>query len=153
MPFQQLLDWAGNENRLKWQRDALRRLAENGELTDDDLSELRHLIEFQEGLSKEGPAAPIPLAAEHLSEAASHAPRTVLASLGPVANVDRLEADQPALRFAVNGVTLVYGPNASGKSGYCRITNHWSDLIGIGGRMLSESASCLFHNQLLLGRN
>ena len=26
------------------------------------------------------------------------------------------------MRFAVNGVTLVYGPNASGKSGYCRIT-------------------------------
>ena len=26
------------------------------------------------------------------------------------------------MRFAVNGVTLIYGPNASGKSGYCRIT-------------------------------
>ncbi len=122
MPFQKLLDWAANESRPIWQRDALRRLAENGELTDDDLSELRHLIEFEEGLSTEEPAAPVLLAVDHLSEAASDAPRTVLASLGPVANVDRLEAGQPALRFAVNGVTLVYGPNASGKSGYCRIT-------------------------------
>jgi hypothetical protein len=45
-----------------------------------------------------------------------------LASLGPINNVDRLEPGQPPIRFAVNGVTLIYGPNASGKSGYCRIT-------------------------------
>ncbi|MEX0921412.1 MAG: AAA family ATPase [Rhodovibrionaceae bacterium] len=122
MPFDELLEWAASENRPVWQRDALRRLAENGELTDDDLSELRRLIEFEEGLAAEELPAPVPLAAEHLTEAASDAPRTVLASLGPVANVDRLEARQPAMRFAVNGVTLVYGPNASGKSGYCRIT-------------------------------
>ena len=45
----------------------------------------------------------------------------MLASLGPVRRVDRLSSDQPPLRFATNGVTLVYGANASGKSGYCRI--------------------------------
>ena len=48
-------------------------------------------------------------------------PKTVLASLGPVRHVDRLSSDEPPLRFAVNGVTIVYGANASGKSGYCRI--------------------------------
>ncbi|MDE0293344.1 MAG: hypothetical protein OXH92_21875 [Bryobacterales bacterium] len=46
--------------------------------------------------------------------------RTVLASMGPVRLVDRLSSDQPPLRFAINGITLVYGANASGKSGYCR---------------------------------
>ena len=35
--------------------------------------------------------------------------------------MDRLEDDQPSLRFAVNGITLIYGANASGNSGYCRI--------------------------------
>lgn len=122
MPFEELLDWASNENRPTWQRDALRRLAENGELTEEDLSVLQTYIEVSQGLSAEALPALVPLAQEHLSEASSNAPKTVLASLGPVKHVDRLESDQPPIRFAVNGVTLIYGPNGSGKSGYCRIT-------------------------------
>lgn len=120
MAYEQLLAWSSG--RPQWQRDALRRLAEHGELTEDDLSALRHQIEFKEKLTETEPAPAIPLAAEHLSEATSNEPKTVLASLGPVRNIDRLEPDQPPIRFAVNGITLVYGPNASGKSGYCRIT-------------------------------
>lgn len=122
MPFEEFLDWTSNENRPTWQRDALRRLSENGELTEEDLSILRTYIEVSQGLSAEALPALVPLAPEHLSEASSNAPKTVLASLGPVKHVDRLESDQPPIRFAVNGVTLIYGPNGSGKSGYCRIT-------------------------------
>lgn len=97
------------------------RLAVHGELAEDDLGELRSQIEATQGLPVENPPEANPLAAEHLSEAASDEPKTVLASLGPVKNVDRLESGQPAMRFAINGITLVYGPNGSGKSGYCRI--------------------------------
>ncbi len=120
MAFEQLLAWA--TGRPDWQQDALRRLAQNGELTEDDLSELRLQIETQAGLTDDDAVEPVPLAADHLSEAASNAPKTVLASLGPIRNVDRLASDQPPIRFAVNGITLIYGPNASGKSGYCRIS-------------------------------
>ena len=122
MPFEELLDWASNENRPTWQRDALRRLAENGELTEEDLSVLRKHIEVSHELSDDDLPELQPFTEDHLSEASSDAPKTVLASLGPVKHVDRLEADQPPIRFAVNGVTLIYGPNGSGKSGYCRIT-------------------------------
>lgn len=122
MPFEELLGWASHEDRPVWQRDALRRLAERGELTEEDLSVLRTHLEVSHGLSIEEAPALVSLAQEHLSEAASKAPKTILASLGPVKHVDRLEADQPPLRFAVNGVSLIYGPNGSGKSGYCRIT-------------------------------
>ena len=120
MAHEALLDWAAG--RPLWQQDALRRLAQHGELTEDDFADLRSQIEIAQGLPAENPPEAAPLAAEHLSEAASDEPKTVLASLGPVKNIDRLESDQPPMRFAVNGVTLVYGPNASGKSGYCRIT-------------------------------
>lgn len=120
MAHEALLDWAAG--RPPWQQDALRQLALHGELTEDDLGDLRSQIEVAQGLPVENPPEAIPLVAEHLSEAASDDPKTVLASLGPVKNVDRLESGQPPMRFAVNGVTLVYGPNASGKSGYCRIT-------------------------------
>lgn len=122
MPFEELLNWASNENRPTWQSDALRRLAEHGEITEEDLSALRTHVEVSQGLSEEALPALVALAQEHLSEASSNAPKTILASLGPVKNVDRLEPDQPPIRFAVNGITLIYGPNGSGKSGYCRIT-------------------------------
>ena len=119
MAYEELLSWAAG--RPAWQQDALRRLALQGELTADDLSALRLQIEQEAGLSVENPPAPVPLAEDHLHQATSNNPRTVLASLGPVRHVDRLSPDQPPLRFAVNGITLVYGANASGKSGYCRI--------------------------------
>ena len=119
MAHEKLLSWT--RYRPLWQQDALRRIALNGELTDDDLAEFQLHIQRAEGLSEEYAPALAPLEAEHLSHAISNNPKTVLASLGPVRHVDRLSADQPPLRFAVNGVTVVYGANASGKSGYCRI--------------------------------
>ena len=88
MAFEQLLAWA--VGRPDWQQDALRRLAQNSELTEDELSELRLQIEAQAGLTADEAAEPVPLAADHLTEATSNAPKTVLASLGPTRNMDRL---------------------------------------------------------------
>lgn len=119
MPYDELLEWAGD--RAEWQQDALRRIAQNGELTDEDIAELSRLVEQQVGLVVENGPDSVPLAAEHLSGAASNAPQTMLGFLGPTYNIDRLASDQPPIRFALNGITLIYGPNASGKSGYCRI--------------------------------
>ena len=119
MPYEELLTWAAG--RSPWQQDALHRLATQGELTAGDLAALRLQIEQAAGFPVEDVPDPMPLADEHLNQAAGNSPRTVLASLGPVRHIDRLLPDQPPLRFAVNGITLVYGANASGKSGYCRI--------------------------------
>ena len=130
MAFEELLTWAAS--RPEWQQDTLRRLALSGELTDDDLAELRDQIEKTAGFPVEDVPVPTPLAPEHLSEAASNQPKTVLASLGPVQHVDRLADDQPPLRFAVNGVTLIYGANASGKSGYCRIAKQFCRSLSPG---------------------
>ena len=119
MAYEKLLEFAAG--RYPWQQDALRRLARHGELTADDLAALELQIERAAGFPAENASDPVPVAEEHLSHAAGNDPRTVLASLGPVRHVDRLSPDQPPLSFAVNGVTIVYGANASGKSGYCRI--------------------------------
>lgn len=119
MAFDELIEWSGT--RYPWQQDALRRIALHGEVTEEDLSELRAQIEHSAGLRGEGTPEASPLTGDHLAAAADEAPATVLASLGPVENVDRLEPGQPSLRFAVNGVTVIYGANGCGKSGYCRI--------------------------------
>ena len=119
MAYEELLEFA--RGRPSWQQDALRRLALSGELTDEDLAQLGLEIERAAGFPAANAPDPVPLAEEHLSHAASNDPKTELASLGPVRHIDRLVPDQPPLRFAVDGITIVYGANASGKSGYCRI--------------------------------
>ncbi|MFX6238467.1 hypothetical protein ABTF53_19805, partial [Acinetobacter baumannii] len=57
----------------------------------------------------------------HLKAGNKFAPVTVLGSIGPLRNIDRLAAGQPPIKFAINGITLIYGANGSGKSGYCRV--------------------------------
>lgn len=121
MAFEELVTWSNHVARPAWQKDALRRLATTGELTEGDLSTLRKVIEQAVGLIDDKLPPISPLAEEHLSDPATDAPRTVLGSIGPVRRIDRLASDQPPIRFAKKGITLVYGANASGKSGYCRI--------------------------------
>lgn len=67
-------------------------------------------MEVSQGVSENEFPELVYLAEEHLSEASSDAPKTVFTSLGPVKNVDRLKAKQPPISFAVNGITLIYGP-------------------------------------------
>jgi len=115
-----LFAWASK--RPDWQQDALCRLTEQRELSDGDLDELQTRIEQANGL----PVTVLPgvlrtLRKEHLRKDVAEAPTTILGSIGPVKNIDRLASDQNPLQFAINGITLVYGPTGSGKSGYCRI--------------------------------
>lgn len=121
MAHEELIAWSSLNGRPNFQKDALRLIATTGELTDDNLAALRQIIEKDVGLTLDVIPAAIPLVAEDLSEVTTDAPRTILGSIGPVRHVDRLASDQPSIQFAKHGVTLVYGANASGKSGYCRI--------------------------------
>ena len=120
MAFDELLAWSAG--RANWQQDTLRRLALEGELTPKDLQEARYQIEQACGLPVEHPIESVPLEPAHLKDGGGDdQPQTVLAYLGPVQHVDRLAEGQPPLHFIVNGITLIYGANACGKSGYCRI--------------------------------
>lgn len=89
-------------------------------LSEEDRQAIRDRVRHAAG-ALEGQAPHCePICAEHVAPAETAGPRTVLLSLGPVQNVDRLAADQ-RLRFAPNGITLIFGENGSGKSGYARI--------------------------------
>ena len=82
MAYEELLRWA--ETRPLWQRDGLRRLALQGELTTEDLAALRLQIEKAAGLPAEDAPDSVPLAQEHLNQAAGDNPKTVLASLARI---------------------------------------------------------------------
>jgi hypothetical protein len=73
----------------------------------------RQLIEAHE-------TAVSPLTAEEIFGVQSPVVAVLLSSIADPTNVNRL-LDEQKLTFAPQGLTVVYGDNASGKSGYARI--------------------------------
>ena len=106
-----ILAWSSS--RPVWQRDALRRLVQNGELTDEDIDELTELC-------KDAALPNAPLQAVHIGSRRSGAPTVSLKSIRNACNVNAL-AEKQSLGFIPKGVTIVYGDNGAGKSGYVRI--------------------------------
>ncbi|MGH3625926.1 MAG: AAA family ATPase, partial [Sciscionella sp.] len=95
-----------------WQRDALRRLT-IGELDEVDLAELI-------ALCKKKSSKAVPLVAEHAPDSKAATLTVTLRRIEAVENVNAL-AEQQRLTFEKSGVTVIYGDNGSGKSGYIRV--------------------------------
>lgn len=110
--MQDILDWS--QGRPVWQRDALRRLVSNTEPLSD-----REILELTE-LCKNSTLPADPLASEHITAQKSGAPTVALKALRNVQNVNAL-AENQLLTFIPKGVTIIYGDNGAGKSGYVRI--------------------------------
>lgn len=114
--LQEILAWSAD--RPPWQRDALRRLVVNGELSDDDIAELTEICKGDHGLAEKADTAP--LAKKHVPDhAAASAAAVSLQSIFHHKGVNAL-ADDQTLKFAP-GLTIVYGDNGAGKTGYIRI--------------------------------
>lgn len=113
--LQEILEWSAD--RLAWQRDALRRLVLNGDLSDDDIRDLTEISKSAHGLADPQPTAP--LAKEHVPAQPAGAAPVSLVSIFHHRGVNAL-AEGQTLKFAV-GLTVVYGDNGAGKTGYIRI--------------------------------
>lgn len=95
-----------------WQRDALRRLATDGGI---DAAALDELVAICKG---ENPA--VPLEAAHLRDPNRDQGEVYLRQVHSVRHVNALAANQRLTLHRV-GLTIIYGDNGSGKSGYARI--------------------------------
>ncbi len=96
-----------------WQRDALRRLCSKDRLSEEDFDRL--LI-----LCKGDATDAEPLTADDVRDPGAAAANVSLRGIRDVAHVNAL-AQGERLTFDKTGVTVVYGDNGSGKSGYARI--------------------------------
>lgn len=113
--LREILEWS--QDRPTWQRDAVRRLILNGELSDDDVRDLTEICKSAYGLADQRDV--VPLTAEHIPDASAASGQVILLSIFHHRGVNAL-AEGQTLKFAP-GLTVVYGDNAAGKTGYIRI--------------------------------
>ena len=114
-----ILQWT--ESLPLWQRDACRRLLQKeAGLEEADHSELYTLLKKENGLELDSALEPVPLANKHLPAELAPGETIILVALRDLENVNQIPNDQ-ALTFSETGITVIYGGNGSGKSGYARI--------------------------------
>lgn len=107
------------KERPVWLQDATRRLLEKGELEDADYNELLKIcgneanVKFEEDIPK---AIGIPAGAFAQEE---HAHKVEINSISNVVGINALNPRNP-LTFP-EGLSVIYGQNGSGKSGYTRL--------------------------------
>lgn len=103
-----------------WIQDAARRLYNHPEgLSETDYQELVHLCLKEKGVAGEDNIDFHPLDSV-LGSANPNAHKLILKSLRGLKHVNAIDQAQ-ALMFADKGLTVVYGQNGSGKSGYARV--------------------------------
>lgn len=113
--LKEILGWS--QDRPLWQRDALRRLVLQGELSDEDIRELTDICKSMHGLAEQQDVAP--LTKDHVPDITAGAAPVSLVSIFHHRGVNAL-AEGQTLKFAPD-LTVVYGDNAAGKTGYIRI--------------------------------
>ncbi len=120
-PLHEILQWSAS--RPEWQRDALRRIVEKGNLDNTDIEELERIerSKIKNAKIKPTPLAAQPLTAAHLPSAPGVGNSVSLLSLDDVKNVNRLPNGSCLPLGAGTGLTVVYGENGAGKSSYARI--------------------------------
>ncbi len=111
----EILDWS--EGRPKWQRDALRRLMLNDVLSENDILALTEICKSIYGLAPEQEI--IPLSKDHIPDNSASQDGVTLGSIFHHRGVNAL-AEGQTLNFSA-GLTVVYGDNGAGKTGYIRI--------------------------------
>ncbi len=114
--FETILDWS--QARPAWQRDALRRIVQQGKLSESDIAELVTLCKQGSGAAKT--IEPDFLAHHHIPTQSGASEPVSLVSITDVVGVNYLAPDQ-TLSFHPTGLTIIYGDNGAGKSGYSRI--------------------------------
>lgn len=118
--LQDILDWSAR--RPEWQRDALRRIITQEGLSDEDIDELTKLClagrELRMG--DDTSPQPEPLAERHIPPVAEATDRVQLVGLRNVQHVNALAPGQ-RVGFELDGMTIIFGYNGTGKSGYARV--------------------------------
>lgn len=119
--LEEIIEWA-QTYLTEWQSDAVRRLLTQDELSKADISEILTIIKNKHGIAAPGISVPKPTPPMKgkVSGATVQSDRIVLKAIENLSNVNAIP-DGSRLPFGHKGLTVIYGQNGSGKSGYARI--------------------------------
>lgn len=106
----QILFWSSDCPN--WQKDALRRLCSAESLSDTDVDELLQVCK--------GETSAVAMTADHIRDPVDSNVEVTLAKLNKLKHVNALREGE-VLSFQKNGLTIIYGDNGAGKSGYARV--------------------------------
>lgn len=108
------------KERPAWQQEALRRLEARGQLDAADVAELAELCKAARGLAPPSALSTPEFSTGSGASTVGDSGPVGLASVTHVGHVNALVHGQ-TIQFERLGLTVVYGDNAAGKSGYARI--------------------------------
>lgn len=117
--LEEILKWSTTDLTL-WQRDAMRRLFQKQTLDPQDYDDFYAMLKSAYGVVDPLNRQPVPLSQEHFPALRTNAATVVLKSMRDLKHVNRI-AEKQKLEFSPHGITVVYGRNSSGKSGYSRV--------------------------------
>lgn len=116
--LQEILKWS--QTLPNWQSDAIARLFAKESLSDADLDDLFALLKLAHGIPDPQGRTAKKLSAEQIPAPAALNSHIKLRALKNFRHVNRI-AENQRLAFGLAGLTVVYGDNGSGKSGYSRV--------------------------------
>ena len=114
-----IIEWA--KRTPVWQRNLLKRIT-RGEVIDDNYIESVAKAIVDNSVKEETPV----LSASDLPSGAQAGATTRLVSVSELENINALLGGQN-LTFGLDGITVIYGDNGTGKSGYARVVK---DIVG-----------------------
>ncbi|MFC6282216.1 MULTISPECIES: AAA family ATPase [Polaromonas] len=116
--LQEILGWT--QGLPAWQSDAVARLLAKQALTPDDLDDLFALLKVAHGIPDSKNRKPTPLTADQIPAPVKVATHVELRAMKNMRHVNAI-AENQHLPFSATGMTVIYGDNGSGKSGYSRV--------------------------------
>lgn len=116
--LQEILSWS--RGIPDWQSDALARLLVTQDLAADDLDDLFALLKAANGIPDPKGRTPKRLTADQIPVPVRASTQVALLAIKNLRHVNAI-AENQCLPFERIGLTVVYGDNGSGKSGYSRV--------------------------------
>lgn len=119
--LEKILLWAQNEHPA-WQADAVRRFLLCDSLKEEDKNNLYLMMKVHGGLVENTPETPkpVPPSTGGLSGSVKPGESICLKSIKCISNVNAIP-DSTELPIGHKGVTIIYGENGTGKSGFARV--------------------------------
>jgi len=116
--LQEIQKWSADQPA--WQQDAIARIYSQSELSTQDLDDLYALIKVEHGIPDPIGRTAGKLVEEQIAGTMPKGQRVQLESIKNLLHVNAL-APQQRVPIAKTGLSVIYGENGAGKSGYSRV--------------------------------